>query len=179
MQDGKLEDLRTVESIFLILTHPCRHLSVALHNSEPDHRDDVRTWRTGYQPCMQGILHGCRDGSVWSAPQQSQTSNHDHLACETVTGDGTRLQLVLDPRTGASSSVFPLDGEHRSSAPLPPTALSQHALRPAGSPLVTDVFPNRVTAHRRHLPTRLPSPGRRLSKQLEFQSIAKKSTTGK
>lgn len=73
--------------------------------------DHVGTRRTGYQPCMLGILHGC---SVWSGPQQSQTWNHDHLACETVAGDGTRLQLVLYPRTEASSPVFPLDSQQRS-----------------------------------------------------------------
>lgn len=144
---GKLGDFRTVESVFLILAAIFLLLCIIQSPTTEEVGADVRTRRSGEQPCMRGMLHGCRDGSVWSAPQQSQTSNH-HLACETVTGDGTRLQLVLDPRTEASSSVFPLDSEHRSLAPPPPTPSlqppfpSMPGVGPTGSPLVTGVFPS-------------------------------------
>lgn len=110
-------------------------------------------------------------------PQQSQTSNHDHLACETVTGGGSRLQLVLNLRAGLSSSVFPVrsaNSEHRALAPPPPlTALSRRVA--PGDLRLSDL----VTTHRRHLPTGFLSLSRHLSQQLEFQCVPKTSTRQK
>lgn len=140
MQDGKLGDLRTAESIFL--THP----SVALHNSEPDHRGCGRRCRNaenqipalhaGNPTRLQGRLRMERAAAfpdLEPGPSGMRDSN----------GRGNVSPACFISRNRSLVSCIPIRQRAAffSPSPLPPAALSQHARRPAGSPLVTGVFP--------------------------------------